>query len=146
MPTLKEQITAIIAHNKSIDSNLVKKWSDEYEWTINNLRESARKRTTLKNEYNLKKGDFITAGIGSDSHPAIIVKIIDNKVYALICSTSELHGVQKCNSRLMHGYYTSTVVLITVEQAKAKWNGVYDNMSEFRRVLKLIKLHYNKIL
>lgn len=113
-------------------------------------REILHMLNTLKigknvNPTTFKVGDvFMHAGL---RHPAVILKISNDFVDAVILTTEEscTNILMKCNSRFYaDSYFTATISRSNLEHIQL--HGVYDNIVDIKEVKKLLKQYYKKLL
>jgi hypothetical protein len=98
----------------------------------------------------LEIGDITQIHISGIPHPAVVFKVEGDLCWAICCSTqadkpSTFKPIE--GSRFLKtGYWTNTVLAMTVEHALSVWDGVFDDKKQLDRIVKDLRYYYNQIL
>lgn len=99
----------------------------------------------LKSVYRpnrIKKGDIITVYEGAKSRPAVVVKVIKDRVclYIPVTSTDNVHCMTPFSDRFLgEGCFARTLSVCTEEYAIDNFTGVFDNTKALNQAIKDFK-------
>lgn len=90
----------------------------------------------------LKKGDVFMYNINDNKYrPVVVIKIEDGVVYGLAISSKEdcLNLCPSLSRFFGEGFLSKGLVVTTVEKAKSKFAGIYDNPKRLHSAIKMLK-------
>jgi len=95
-----------------------------------------------------KRGDVYYAGVGAKRRPAVIIKVVNDMVFA-IPVTHEDGGyvLLEFESRFLgKGFFTTNVVSAPISYVKDNFLGVFDNAKVLSKAINVLKSLLNNVL
>lgn len=142
-----EQYIRSIPQNKILEKDMIirkiREKSDEF-LVRDKLQNTFFQRATIE----IQEGDLVVFNVSGLDHPAIVIRVNENSVDAVILSTKDKdHSITQIKQSRMFpdSYVTCTIANLEKESAKKRWFGVFDVPSELKRIKRELKIHYSKL-
>jgi hypothetical protein len=94
-----------------------------------------------------KKGDVFYTGVGTKRRPAIVVKVLKDRVFAIpVTHEDGIFSLLTFHSRFLgDGYLTNNIVSANILYVRENFLGVFDNNKALNQGIKLLKEIINSI-